>query len=145
MEPEQISAFFAKHHIGKVSHEAIYQYIYRNKKAGGDLYKHLRHRCKPYRKRCSGRERRGKIKNQVMIDERPSIVDERSRVGDWEMDTVIGRPGGKVLVTMVERKSRFTCIRMTPARRQRTECRNLLCASLLLMRKRSQRKHELPN
>jgi transposase, IS30 family len=45
-----------------------------------------------------------------MIDERPPIVEERSRVGDWEMDTIIGRPGGKVLVTMVERKSRYTFI-----------------------------------
>ncbi len=114
--PEQISALFAKHHIGKVSHEAICQSIDRNKKAGGDRYKHLRHRCKPYRKQSSGRERRGRIKNQVMIDERPSIVDERSRVGDWEMDTVIGRPGGKVLVTMVERKSRFTCIRIAKSK-----------------------------
>jgi IS30 family transposase len=41
---------------------------------------------------------------------RPPIVEERSRIGDWEMDTVIGRPGGPVLVTMVERKSRYTLI-----------------------------------
>jgi len=45
-----------------------------------------------------------------MIDLRPPVVDERSRIGDWEMDTVIGRPGGPVLVTMVERFSRFTLI-----------------------------------
>lgn len=108
--PEQISATFTKTHVGQVSHETIYQYIYHDKKTGGDLHKHLRHRCKSYRQRGSGRERRGRIKNQVMIDERPPIVEERSRIGDWEMDTVIGRPGGKVLVTMVERKSRYTLI-----------------------------------
>ena len=45
-----------------------------------------------------------------MIDQRPSIVDDRTRIGDWEMDTVIGLPGGKVLVTMVERYSRYTVI-----------------------------------
>jgi IS30 family transposase len=45
-----------------------------------------------------------------MIDQRPSVVDDRSRVGDWEMDTVIGRPGGPVLVAMVERVSRYTLI-----------------------------------
>lgn len=45
-----------------------------------------------------------------MIDERPPIVEERCRIGDWEMDTVIGRPGGMVLVTMVEHKSRYTLI-----------------------------------
>ena len=108
--PEQISATFAKAEVGQISHETIYQHIYQDKVAGGDLHKHLRHRHKSYRKRGSGRERRGRIRNQVMIDERPPIVEERSRIGDWEMDTVIGRPGGKVLVTMVERKSRYTLI-----------------------------------
>jgi transposase, IS30 family len=108
--PEQISQTFAKTDVGKVSHEAIYQHIYRDQQTGGGLHKHLRHRCKSYRKRGLGRERRGRIKNQVMIDERPPIVEERSRVGDWELDTIIGRPGGKVLVTMVERKSRYTFI-----------------------------------
>ena len=45
-----------------------------------------------------------------MIDERPALVAERSRIGDWEMATVLGRPGGSVLVTMVERKRRYTRI-----------------------------------
>ena len=40
----------------------------------------------------------------------PPIVAERCRIGDREMDTVIGRPGGKVLVTIMERKSRYTLI-----------------------------------
>ena len=108
--PEQISASFAKTAVGQVSHETIYQHIHQDKRAGGELHTHLRHRCKSYRQRALGRERRGRIKNQVMIDERPPIVEERSRIGGWEMDTVIGRPGGKVLVTMVERKSRYTLI-----------------------------------
>ncbi len=51
-----------------------------------------------------------------MIDQRPPIVEERTRIGDWEMDTVIGRPGGPVLVTMVERRSRFTLIRKVPSK-----------------------------
>jgi IS30 family transposase len=108
--PEQISATLAKTGVGQVSHETIYQHVYRDKRAGGDLHRHLRHRCRSYRQRGLGRECRGRIKDQVMIDERPAIVEERSRIGDWEMDTIIGRPGGKVLVTMVERKSRYTLI-----------------------------------
>lgn len=51
-----------------------------------------------------------------MIDQRPPIVEERTRVGDWEMDTVIGRTGGPVLVTMVERRSRFTLIRLVSSK-----------------------------
>lgn len=114
--PEQISRTFRKQGTGNVSHESIYQYIYRDKRAGGQLHTHLRHRCKSYRKRGLGRERRGRIKDQVMIDERPSVVQERSRVGDWEMDTVIGNPGGSVLVTMVERKSRYTLIALVDSK-----------------------------
>lgn len=108
--PQQISKRIAMENLGSISHETIYQHIYRDKRAGGDLHSHLRHRCKYYRKRGLGRERRGRLTHQVMIDLRPPVVDERSRIGDWEMDTVIGRPGGPVLVTMVERFSRFTLI-----------------------------------
>ncbi|MDA7652620.1 IS30 family transposase, partial [Akkermansiaceae bacterium] len=61
-------------------------------------------------------ERRARIKNQVMIDQRTLIVEERTRIGNWEMDTVIGRPGGPVLVTMVERRSGFTLIRLVPSK-----------------------------
>jgi IS30 family transposase len=56
----------------------------------------------------AGIERRGQIKNRVSIEKRPAVVDLRSRVGDWEADTVIGKQGHSVLVTLVERKTRFT-------------------------------------
>lgn len=69
-----------------------------------------------HRHRSAGKERRGCLKNQVMIDQRPPIVEERTRIGDWEMDTVIGRTGGPVLVTMVERRSRCTLIRLVPSK-----------------------------
>jgi transposase, IS30 family len=114
--PQQISKRMARENLGRISHETIYQHIYRDKRAGGDLHSHLRHRCKSYRKRGLGRERRGHLANQVMIDQRPPVVDERSRIGDWEMDTVIGRPGGPVLVTMVERLSRYTLIALARSR-----------------------------
>lgn len=107
--PQQISQSLKKQGMA-VSHETIYLHVYRDKFAGGDLHEHFRHPCKSYRKRGSGRERRGNLKDQVMIDERPKVVDERCRIGDWEMDTVIGQIGGPVLVTMVERVSRYTLI-----------------------------------
>ena len=61
----------------------------------------MRNPVKSYRKRGAGQERRGRIPNQVMIDERPKEVKEKQRVGDWELDTVIGTQDGHVLVTMV--------------------------------------------
>jgi len=105
--PEQISSTLKKEKLASVSHESIYRYIYENRRGGGELYKHLRHNTKTYKKRGLGRERRGTIKNAISIEKRPKIVDTRERIGDWEMDTVIGRIGGRVLVTMVERKSRY--------------------------------------
>ena len=90
-----------------VSPEWIYQRIYADKRNGGDLHTHLR--CqKQRRKRYGSIERRGQIKNRVSIEKRPAVVDLRSRVGDWEADTVIGKQGHSVLVTLVERKTRFT-------------------------------------
>lgn len=105
--PEQISCTLKIQGRASVSHESIYQYVYRDRQTGGDLYKHLRHHRKTYKKRGLGRERRGRIKNAVSIEQRPAIVETRERCGDWEMDTVIGTIGGRVLVTMVERQSRY--------------------------------------
>jgi IS30 family transposase len=91
----------------QISHEIIYQHLYADKRNGGDLHQHLRSQ-KPRRKRyASGQERRGMIKNRVRIDERPKIVDQKTRMGDWEGDTVIGKNHKGGLVTLAERKSRY--------------------------------------
>lgn len=107
--PEQTSSWLALNENVKISHEWIYLYIYQDKKNGGDLYEHLRSQ-KKRRKRYGSNDRRGQLKNRVSIDERPSIVDLKTRVGDWEADTVAGRQTGPRLVTLVERKKRFTLI-----------------------------------
>jgi len=107
--PEQISGWLAAEKQIKISHEWIYQAVIDDKSQKGDLYLHLR--CQKQRKKRYGAySYRGQIKERVSIDERPSIVDERSRIGDWEADTVIGRQGGEVLVTLVERKTRLSLI-----------------------------------
>lgn len=107
--PEQISLWLTAHTSFSVSHERIYQYVLADKRSGGALYKHLR--CqKQRRKRYGTYSRRGQIPNQVSIDQRPAIVDMRSRFGDWELDTVIGRHHCQALVTLVERKSKLALI-----------------------------------
>jgi IS30 family transposase len=108
--PEQISGWLLKHHGLSVSHEWIYQYIFTDKKAGGDLHKHLR--CqKKRRKRYGSYDRRGKLPNRTSIDDRPDIVDQRERLGDWEIDTVIGKGHRGALVTLTERKSRLSLLK----------------------------------
>jgi IS30 family transposase len=108
--PEQISGWL-KENIGyQISHEWIYQHILTDKLAGGDLYRHLR--CqKKRRKRYGGNDRRGKLKNRVSIDERPGIVDTRQRLGDWEVDTIIGKGHRQAIVSLTERKSRLALLR----------------------------------
>jgi IS30 family transposase len=51
---------------------------------------------------------RGGIKSLISIDERPHVVDDKSRMGDWEIDRVIGKGHSGALATIVERKSSFT-------------------------------------
>lgn len=107
--PEQISGWLLKNKAIEISHEWIYQYIYADYQAGGELYQHLRSR-KKRRKRLRGRDRRGVLPDRRMIDERPEIVEERSRLGDWEVDTMIGKQHRQAIVTLTERKSRFALL-----------------------------------
>jgi transposase, IS30 family len=107
--PEQISGRLKKEGIA-ISHEHIYQYIYADKRVGGALWTHLR--CqKKHRKRYGQHDSRGKIPNRKSIEERPEIVEQRTRFGDWEVDLMLGKDQQGVIVTLTERKSRFTLLR----------------------------------
>jgi IS30 family transposase len=106
--PKQISGWLLENKEVLVSHESIYLHIWKDKKIGGDLYTYLRRQGKKYDKRRNGKSTRGQIKDRVSIDDRPSVVDEKSRIGDWEIDTVIGKGHSGALVTIVERVSKFT-------------------------------------
>lgn len=108
--PEQISGWLKKEALPTVSHERIYQHIWRDKQQGGELYRHCRHSQKP-RKKYGSHDTRGQIKDRISIDERPVIVTQKGRLGDWEIDTVIGQHHQGALVTIVERKSKFTLIK----------------------------------
>lgn len=97
--PQQIAGFH-----GGISHMSIYRYIWTNKRKGGRLWQCLRRKAKPYRHRLTA-ETRGRINDRVSIHERPSIVNARTRIGDWEADTVIGQHHKQAIVTLVERKT----------------------------------------
>ena len=108
--PEQISGWLKKNQLPSISPEWIYQHIYADRQAGGTLYKHLRC-CKKRRKRYGKYDHRGIIPFRKSIEERPEAVDLRERFGDWEGDTIIGKGHQGALVTLTERKSRFTLVR----------------------------------
>jgi IS30 family transposase len=110
--PEQIKGRSQKEGRPMVSHERIYQLIRLDKQEGGQLYKHTRHRLK-HRKRPVG----GKqiiIKDKVSIDDRPAVVNDKVRLGDWEIDTIVGEGNKGAIVTIVERQTGFLFMRKLP-------------------------------
>ena len=109
--PEQISGHLRQEAGFQISHERIYQHVWSDKLAGGELYRHLRHSHKKRRKQYGSQDKRGQIRNRVSIDERPEVVLEKSRIGDWEIDTMIGKNHQGALITIVERVSKFTLIK----------------------------------
>jgi IS30 family transposase len=96
--PEQSIRWLKQEESLHVSPEWSSQYILRDNRADGVLYRYLL--CQKQRKKRYGApNRRGQLKGRVSIDERPEVVNEPSRIGDWEADTVIGKQGSAVLVT----------------------------------------------
>ena len=117
--PDQIHGRCKADNIDMVSHERIYQFVWMDKKNGGELYKHLRNSSKKKKKRYNAKDNRGIIPDRVFIDERPGIVEEKSRIGDWEIDTVIGANHKGAIVTIVDRFSKY--LRMAKVKNKKAE------------------------
>lgn len=109
--PEQISGRLQLEAGVTISHETIYQHVLRDAHSGGFLryclrfggYKH--HRFKKSTVGARTRQRKHWIKD------RPNAANERSELGHWERDCVLGQRGGAALLTLVDRRSRYTRIR----------------------------------
>ncbi|WP_201258042.1 IS30 family transposase [Syntrophotalea acetylenivorans] len=107
--PEQISGWLRRTDRPSVNHERIYQYVLADKSNGGDLYKQFR--CQKQRnKRYGARDRRGQLPDRRCIKTRPVIVGDRSRLGDWELDMVIGKGYKQAIVSLTDRKARLALI-----------------------------------
>jgi IS30 family transposase len=85
--PEQIAGRSRLNGISMVSHETIYRWIWQDKRNGGKLHKYLRRQGRKYAKRGSKNEGQGFIPNRVDSDQRPSIVEQKQRFVDLEIDT----------------------------------------------------------
>jgi IS30 family transposase len=112
--PEQIVGRLAREGFGeRVSHQTVYRYIARDRRAGGELYTYLRHinrKWRRYRSRKS-RHTQGRLSGYRPVDQRPKIVQTQGRFGDWEGDTLRLGPGKRVVATFVERKSGYLMAR----------------------------------
>jgi IS30 family transposase len=108
--PEQVSESLRKSGELSISHETIYRYIWRDRWAGGFLYRDLRQVTKSRRKRYSAYDSRGRLAGKRHISERPQSVEHRNRIGHWEIDTVVGGGSKDCVVTLVERKTGYVFV-----------------------------------
>ena len=114
--PEQITGHSLENKIPMVSHERIYQLIREDKESGGSLYKHTRHKLKHRKHPVTGKQ--VNIRNKISIELRPEIVDRKDRLGDWEIDTIIGKEGKGAILTLTERKIGFLLMEKLPCGKQ---------------------------
>ena len=110
LSPQQISGWLATTQSVSVSHERIYLHIWADKRAGGMLFKQLRRRGKKYNRRSAKSAGRGVIPGRIDISERPAIVEQRVRIGDWEADTIVGAGRRGAILSLVERFTKFTVL-----------------------------------
>ena len=109
--PEQISGLLKyeppEHLAGKaISYESIYQYVYKKKDYHPGLYKHLRRSRKKRKVRGVRKHRKAQIQERISIHDRPSVIDNKERFGDFECDLVEGpRSDRCALAVHYERKS----------------------------------------
>ncbi len=108
LSPEQISGYLDRHHDISISHETIYRFIKSDPERKKELKPYLRQGKRLRRKKYGSSAKSSLIPNRRCIECRPKVVEKKTRIGDWECDTVIGRDRKSVLVTLVDRKSLYT-------------------------------------
>jgi transposase, IS30 family len=108
--PEQISGSLNLGGLMSISHETIHKYIWWDKCHGGVLHKYLRQYSNKRRKRYKAYYSRGLLAGKRHISERPDVVEKHSRIGDWEIDTMMGSGDKHCIVTLVERRTVYTLI-----------------------------------
>jgi IS30 family transposase len=117
-----------------VSHETIYKSLY--VQGRGELRREL-HRCLRTgraQRRHQGRiETRGRIKDMVMISERPAEVDDRAVPGHWEGDLIMGANNNSAIGTLVERSTRFVMLLHLPGDHSAQAVRDAMADKILTL------------
>ncbi len=108
--PEQTSAMLKIRNSIDISFVRIYQHIAADKSVGGELHTHLRFYHTGKRRAKYGTKYKGRIDGRVSISQRPKIVDKKIRVGDFEIDTIVGSNRKGAITTAVDRVTYLTKI-----------------------------------
>ena len=120
--PQEISARlrieFAGDPMMQVSHETIYQALF--VQGRGELRRELARCLRTGRAKRRSRHRpenTGRIKDMVMISERPAEASDRAVPGHWEGDLIIGKDCKSAVGTLVERSTRYVLLLHLPGGR----------------------------
>lgn len=133
--PEQIAGYLRKQGRLSISHETIYRHVWHDQRCGGLLHRQLRCAVKQRRKRYRSYDSRGRLAGKRHISERPASVENRSAIGHWEIDTVLGKGSKHCIVSLVERKTGFLLIGKLKARTKEETARR----TIELIRKHARR------
>lgn len=131
--PQQIAARLVRDYpddLGmRVSHETIYRTLF--VQARGALRKELtvclrtgRAQRRPHMR--SERSGAGRLRNMILISDRPPEVEDRAVPGHWEGDLIIGKGGRSAIGTLVERSSRYVVLVHLPHGRTAEDVRAAL-------------------
>ena len=104
--PEQLSGRMDREGLGKISYETIYLMIYANHQEMGIYQQYLRQKQKQRRRKIRN-QKRGGIANRIGIENRPKVADLKTEIGHWESDTVIGCNHTGIVVTHVDKASKY--------------------------------------
>jgi IS30 family transposase len=124
LSPDQISGRLRVQYPDRPEKQAststIYKHIYQETAENPSLKDHFRQKQAKPRKRNGAKDRRGQIIGRVSIDERPKVVEEKSRVGEGEGDTVESAGKSAYIATFVDRKTKFLPAKVMPDKRADT-------------------------
>ena len=120
LSPELISGRWNVQGTDGVSHEAIYQWIWQGKASKdpvtAGLYKHLKH-GRRRRKRGNYNDSRGVLSGRIGIEERPEVVEQRTRLGDLEADFMMGKAHKSALLVITDRATLLTRLKKVTSRK----------------------------
>ena len=114
--PEQISAVGKREMEGMVSTETIYHYIKKDKRQGGKLYKYLR-RSRKYKRLKEYDRNKKQIRDRTNISQRPKQANDRTRIGDLEVDLVLGKLNSGAIVSINDRKTGYVKLKYVKTKR----------------------------
>ncbi|MBF1274247.1 MAG: IS30 family transposase [Porphyromonadaceae bacterium] len=124
--------------IAMVGKTTIYNWLHADKRSGGDLYSYCRHGLKYRRKRLStpcNSKKRGRYKS---ILDRPETIDEQGRMGDMEMDLILGASGSEAILTLTDRKTDYIFLEALPHGRKAKPIARAVNSRLAVLKRRGQ-------